>query len=51
MSIYWNDDAADVISFVSKTIRNFDEAQGEDQELLPQFRDKEDLEFALKLLK
>ena len=51
MSIYWNDDAADVISFVSKTIRNFDEAQGEDQELLPQFRDKEDLEFAMKLLK
>jgi N utilization substance protein B len=51
MSIYWNDDAADVISFVSKTIRNFDEAQGENQELLPQFRDKEDLEFALKLLK
>lgn len=51
MSIYWNDDAADVISFVSKTIRNFDEANGEDQELLPQFRDKEDLEFAMKLLK
>lgn len=51
MSIYWNDDAADVISFVSKTIRNFDEAQGENQELLPQFRDKEDLEFAMKLLK
>lgn len=51
MSIYWNDDAADVISFVSKTIRNFDEEKGEDQELLPQFRDKEDLEFALKLLK
>ncbi|MBR5694969.1 MAG: transcription antitermination factor NusB [Paludibacteraceae bacterium] len=51
MSIYWNDDAADVISFVSKTIRNFDEAQGENQELLPQFRDMEDLEFAQKLLK
>lgn len=51
MSIYWNDDAADVISFVSKTIRNFDEAQGPDQELLPQFKDEEDLEFAMKLLK
>ncbi|MCQ2232019.1 MAG: transcription antitermination factor NusB [Paludibacteraceae bacterium] len=51
MSIYWNDDAADVISFVSKTIRNFDEAQGADQELMPQFKDEEDLEFAKKLLK
>lgn len=51
MSIYWNDDAADVISFVSKSIRNFDQAQGEDQELLPQFKDEEDLEFAKKLLK
>ena len=51
MSIYWNDDAADVISFVSKTIRNFDEAKGEEQELLPQFKDNEDLEFALKLMK
>lgn len=51
MSIYWNDDAADVISFVSKTIRNFDEAQGPDQEMLPQFKDEEDLEFAMKLLK
>lgn len=51
MSIYWNDDAADVISFVSKTIRNFDETQGEEQELLPQFKDEEDLEFAKKLLK
>lgn len=51
MSIYWNDDAADVISFVSKTIRNFDEAAGDDQEFLPQFKDEEDLEFAKKLLK
>ncbi len=51
MSIYWNDDAADVISFVSKSIRNFDQEQGEEQELLPQFKDDEDLEFAKKLLK
>lgn len=51
MSIYWNDDATDVISFVTKTIRNFDEAKGAEQELLPQFKDEEDLEFAIKLLK
>lgn len=51
MSIYWNDDAADVISFVSKTIRNFDQSLGEEQELLPKFKDDEDLEFAKKLLK
>ncbi len=49
-SIYWNDDIEIVQSFVLKTIRQFSEANGEDQQLLPMFRDQEDKHYALKLL-
>ncbi len=49
-SIYWNDDIEIVQSFVLKTIRQFTEANGEDQQLLPMFRDQEDKHYALKLL-
>lgn len=51
LSIYWNDDAEVILSFVLKTIRRFEEGNKENQELLPQFKDKEDEEFAYTLLK
>ncbi|MDD2326725.1 MAG: transcription antitermination factor NusB [bacterium] len=48
--IYWNDDVEIVQSFVLKTIKKFSEDKGEEQPLLPMFKDEEDREFALKLL-
>ena len=50
-SIYWTDDLEIVISFIIKTIKKFDLVNGEDQPLLPMFKDEEDAEFAGKLLK
>lgn len=50
-SIFWTDDIEIVISFVIKTIKKFEEENGKEQELLPMFRDDEDREFALKLLR
>lgn len=49
-SIYWTDDLEIIISFIIKTIKRFELANGADQELLPMFKDKEDEEFASKLL-
>ena len=48
-SLYWNDDKEIVDSFVIKTIKRFDPANGEDQELLPAYADKEDQTFASTL--
>ena len=50
-SIYWTDDIEMVISFVIKTIKRFDSAKGEEQELLPMFKDQEDIDFASKLIR
>jgi len=50
-SLYWNDDIEIVQSFVLKTIKRFDEANGSGQELLPMFKDETDREFAVKLLR
>lgn len=49
-SIYWNDDVEIVQSFVMKSIKQFSEKKKEHQPLLPMFRDKEDRQYALKLL-
>lgn len=49
-SLYWNDDKQIVDTFVLKTIKHFDEANGADQELVPEFKDEEDREFAIRLL-
>ena len=49
ISIYWNDDVEIIETFVLKTIKRFDEANGSRQELLPMFKDEEDAEFALQL--
>lgn len=51
MSLYWNDDKFIVDTFVLKTIKRFDEAKGADQELLPEFKDEEDREFAHRLFR
>lgn len=51
MSLYWNDDKYIVDTFVLKTIKRFDEKQGAKQELLPEFKDEEDREFAHRLFR
>ncbi|MDR1729605.1 MAG: transcription antitermination factor NusB [Prevotellaceae bacterium] len=51
ISIYWNDDAETVISFLLKTIKQFDEANGINQPLLSMFKDDEDRVFAKELLR
>ena len=48
-SLYWNDDKEIVDTFVLKTIKRFEEKNGANQELLPEFKDDEDQEFARRL--
>ena len=50
-SVFWLDDIETIISFILKTIKQFEEENGAEQRLLPMFRDEEDREFGLKLLK
>lgn len=50
-SLYWNDDKAIVDTFVLKTIRKFEPENGAEQELIPEYRNDEDKEFARKLLR
>ena len=50
-NIYWTDDIEMVISFIIKTIKRFDETKGDEQPLLPMFKDEEDSEFARKLIR
>ena len=50
-SLYWNDDKEIVDTFVLKTIKRFDEKNGANQELLPEFKDEEDHEFARRLFR
>ena len=50
-SLYWNDDKEIVDTFVLKTIKRFDPKNGADQELLPEFKDDEDQEFARRLFR
>lgn len=49
--LYWNDDKEIVDTFVLKTIKRFDPANKADQELLPEYDDTEDREYALKLFR
>ena len=51
LSLYWDDDKAIVDTFVLKTIKRFDEEEGCEQKLLPEYKDEEDVEFAHKLIK
>lgn len=50
-SLYWNDDKEIVDTFVLKTIKRFDPVNKADQELLPEYDDTEDREYALKLFR
>lgn len=51
VSLYWNDDKDVVDSFVIKTIKRFDPAKKSEQELLPDYDDTEDKEYARKLFR
>ena len=50
-SIYWNDDKEVVDTFVLKTIKRFDPKEKGNQELLPEYKDEDDKEFARKLFR
>ena len=50
-SLYWNDDKAIVDSFVLKTIKRFEEGNGAVQQLLPEYKDIADMDFARKLFR
>ena len=50
-SLYWNDDKYIIDTFVMKTIKRFDERNGANQQLLPEFKDDEDQEFARRLFR
>ena len=51
LSLYWNDDKEIVDTFVLKTIKRFEEKNGAKQELLPEFKDEEDKDFARRLFR
>ena len=48
-SLYWNDDKEIIDSFVLKTIKRFDEKSGSKQELLPEYDNEEDKDYARRL--
>lgn len=50
-SLYWNDDKEIVDTFVLKTIKRFDPESGKDQELMPEYKDVEDRDFAVRLFR
>lgn len=49
--LFWNDDRFVIDTFVLKTINRFEQKNGSNQELLPEFRDEEDVDFAVRLLR
>jgi N utilization substance protein B len=50
-SLYWNDDKNVVDTFVLKTIKRFDEKNGDKQELLPEYDSEEEKDYARKLFR
>ena len=50
-SLYWNADKAIIDTFVLKTIRRFEVQNGQMQQLLPEFKDDDDLDFAKTLFR
>ena len=50
-SLYWNDDKEVVDTFVLKTIKRFEAKNKAKQELLPEYKDEEDKDFARKLFR
>ena len=50
-SIYWNDNIEIVETFVLKSIKQFEEAKGAKQPLLPMFKDAQDKAYAVQLFR
>lgn len=50
-SLYWNDDRGIVDTFILKTIKRFEPENGDDQELVPEYKDIEDRDFATRLFR
>lgn len=50
-SIFWNDDVETIQTFVLKSIKQYDTQKGINQPLLPMFKDEDDRQFALELLR
>ncbi len=50
-SLYWNDDKEVVDTFVLKTIKRFEEKNKGNQELLPEYDNEEDKEYARRLFR
>lgn len=50
-SLYWNDDKEVVDTFVIKTIKRFEASTKSKEELLPEYDDIEDRDFACKLFR
>lgn len=50
-SVYWNDEIEFVISMVVKTVKGFSQENGENEPLLPEFKDEEDKDFVKQLLR
>ena len=50
-SLYWNDDKEIVDTFVLKSIKRCEEKNGSKQELLNEYKDEEDKEFARRLFR
>ena len=49
--LYWNDDKEVVDTFVLKTIKRFEEKNQSKQELLPEYSNEEDKDYARKLFR
>lgn len=50
-SLYWNDDKAIVDTFVLKTINRFEQENGAEQQIMPQYKSERDKEFAGNLIR
>ena len=50
-SLYWNDDKSIIDTFVLKTIKRFEEENGAAQQLLPEYKDAADMDFASRLFR
>ena len=50
-SVFWNDESEFVMSMVIKTLKEYNEKLGENQQLLPEFKDEDDKEFVISLLR
>ena len=50
-SLYWNDDKSIVDTFVVKTIKRFEEDENGISQLLPEYKDVADMDFARKLFR